>query len=150
MNEVRETVTVSNGENIIRIAGKYDTAVFVNGTPIAMHWPCNTGSVDHYLVRANVPERTVLLEEHRFVVDGGFDDGKPLGEQFGPILRLFCDGDYDLTLSAAGSGEEWWQQEFEWEKSGQHKDRMYPFCRIFVCTRPTETCRAWCNSWPNT
>ena len=74
-SHVQETHSVSNGENIIRIAGNYETAIFVNGTPIAMDWACGTGSVDHYLLRANVPDRTVLLAEHRFVVDGGFDPG---------------------------------------------------------------------------
>ena len=136
---VQETHSVSNGENIIQIAGNYETAIFVNGTPIAMDWACGTGSVDHYLLRANVPERTVLLEEHRFVVDGGFDSGKSLGTQFAPVLRLFCDGEYALTLSEAGCDEEWDQCEFEWKNTGQHKDQVYPLGRTFVCTRPTES-----------
>jgi hypothetical protein len=74
------------------------TGLLVDGQPIALSWDDGGGSVGQLLARAGTADLSARLRDLRRLADGHVDDERSLHEQLHPLLRLFDDGRYTITL----------------------------------------------------
>lgn len=98
----KERFELVDGTGLIRIEGdSFETALFIDGTPIALFWNDNEGSIEQLLARAHVGRVDAKLAQLRSIAGGDLHSAT-LAEQLRPLLELFENGSYILELRTLG------------------------------------------------
>jgi hypothetical protein len=94
-----ERIHVQDGTSFIDVrGGGFDSALFVEGKPIALNWCDCEGSVGQLLIRGGVYNHQDHVRALRRVLLGGLDPELPLAVQLSPLLQLFSPAEYEIKL----------------------------------------------------
>jgi uncharacterized protein (TIGR02996 family) len=91
---------VEDGKGLIEVrGGDHDTALLVEGKPVALNWDDCQGSVGQYLVFTGHTRGADYARQLAAFVEGAVDPGRPLADQLAPLLVLFTTGTYCLQYT---------------------------------------------------
>lgn len=133
-----KVVSLRDGQGLIEVlGGESETALLVDGKPIAFNWDDSLGSVGQYVVA----KRPVT---HLIDICGSFDSevlAQRLEETMAPLLSAFVNGFYVINFTPSKV----------MRLTGQHCERIvatselqnyYPFGRTLVATQPESSLSA--------
>jgi uncharacterized protein (TIGR02996 family) len=129
---------VNDGKSLIEVrGGEQETALLIEGKPVALNWDDCQGSVGQYLVftgHTRGADYAQLLAEF---VEGGADGGRPLADQIGPLLAVFSPGAYCLGYTPSTAVESVTTLEYSARSSASRElVQYYPSNqRHLVCTQ---------------
>lgn len=133
-----ETYTLHEGTGRLTLVGERGICgLAVDGRPVLLNWHDSQGSIgqEFFLIEALPPDESLILL--RQLVETGFSEEIPLGEQLLPLLRQFPSGTYQLTLGELG--KDWGVPEWEpAQRTPWHFGWYYPWDRNLLPTQPDE------------
>jgi hypothetical protein len=141
MDAVEEIIELVTGCGLIEVRGnEFDSALFIDGKPIALNWSDCEGSVAQYMVRAGVTDCEDKLRSLRHVVEGNLRLDISISAQVLPFLELFANGHYRLRYFESPS--DWQFAEFttSW-RATKDLDHFYPVAGTLVLTQPSDALR---------
>ncbi len=131
----QERVEVQDGLGLLEVCGTtlYETCLMFRGRPIILEWDDYEGSVAQYLVQVNDPVFQDAI--HAFTtVSRDIDLHQTLATQIEPILRLFFNGAYKLTVSQLVK-DDFTVIDLNISKHLNYT-QYYPFGDCLICTFP--------------
>jgi uncharacterized protein (TIGR02996 family) len=136
-----DLVLLTDGKGLIEVLGDQDdTALLVEGKPVALNWNDCLGSVGQYLVFTGHTCGSDYVRQLRAFGAGEVDEDRPLSEQIEPLLALFASGTYCLSyLAPAVSSDVYTLEYFRRSIAEQELLGYYPFDATLVCTQTHES-----------
>ncbi len=138
MESEGEIVVLTDTHAVIDIrGGEFDSALLVQGKPIALNWSDCEGSVAQYMARAGATNYEENLGSLRHLLDDALRSDVALRPQIDYFLQLFVPGRYRLTYHE--DCPEWDYAEFStnWSTAKEY-DHVYPYGWLLVFTQPTD------------
>lgn len=104
MPALTEHYSLEDGLGFLEVQGNdFDTVLLYQGEPVAFSWSDCQGSIGQYLIRRSALNSAELMTEFQQLLQGGFDPDKSISHQFGPVLKLFSSGKYELSYRKRSS-----------------------------------------------
>jgi uncharacterized protein (TIGR02996 family) len=101
-----DLVCLGEGKGLIEVrGGQEETALLVEGKPVALNWDDCCGSVGQYLVFTGHTCGSDYVRQLGEFVAGEVDEGRSLAEQIEPLLALFVPGTYCLSYTPSTVAE---------------------------------------------
>jgi uncharacterized protein (TIGR02996 family) len=133
---------LGDGKGLIEVWGGSDeTALLVEGKPVALNWDDCHGSIGQYLVfTGHACSSDYVRQMGRFVA-GEIEGNRPLADQIEPLLALFATGTYCLSYTTSTNAESIATLECSYPSStNQELMGYYPSeDRNIVCTQSRES-----------
>jgi uncharacterized protein (TIGR02996 family) len=137
----RDLIFVGDGRGLIEVrGGQSETALLVEGKPVALNWDDCMGSVGQYLVFTGHTGGAEYARQLAEFVQGEIGPWQPLAEPLRPLLALFAPGTYSLNYAPSSAVESVATNEWASVAAGaQELVGYYPVGqRNLVCTQPSE------------
>jgi hypothetical protein len=132
---------VADGKGLIEVrGGGSETALLVEGKPVAFNWDDCAGSVGQYLVFTGHTRGADCARQLAAFVEGEIDGNQPLADQIGPLLAVFASGAYYLsyTPSTVVKGVTTFDCSAQ-SVASRELFNYYPDLRNLVCTQTRES-----------
>jgi uncharacterized protein (TIGR02996 family) len=137
-----DLVVVGDGKGLIEVRGQDETALYVEGRPVALNWNDCQGSVGQYLVFTGHTRGADHARQLAELVEGEVDAARPLGEQIEPLLAVFVPGLYCLTYSPSAAVETSTTLEYPANAVGELVGYYPADDHHLVCTQKLESLNA--------
>jgi len=137
-----DLAVVSDGKGLIDVRGSdWDTALLVEGRPIALNWDDCEGSIGQYLVLTGHERGDDYARQLIDFVSGDNDLCAPFAEQLRPLLSTFANGVYWLLYTPSQVPVSWTMQGYPDQSTLDAQFlQYYPFDdRNLVGTQPRES-----------